>query len=67
MVDALEDVVDMVVYRSQSVDPFFGGGGEEFVVVIEVYGAWIEPIATSIRGEFVGSGGCGIIGKLCKR
>ena len=39
----------------------------EFVVVIKVYGAWIKAIETSIGGEFVGSGGCGIIGKFCQR
>ena len=67
MVDALEDVVDVVVHSSHSVEPFFCGGGGEFVVVIEVYGAWIKAIETSITGEFVGSGGCGIVGKFCER
>ena len=67
MVDALEDVVDVVVYCSQSVEPFFCGWRGEFVIVIEVYGAWIKAIETSISGEFVGSGGCSIIGKFCKR
>ena len=66
MVDALKDVMNMVVYCSYSVEPFFCGRGGEFVVVIEVCGAWIEAIETSIRGEFVGSGGCGSIGKLCE-
>ena len=67
MVDALEDVVDVVVHGSHSVEPFFCSGGGEFVVVIEVHSAWIKAIETSIRGEFVGSGGCGIIGKFCER
>ena len=67
MVDALEDVVDVVVHYSHSVEPFFCGRRGEFVVVIKVYGASIKAIETSIRGEFVGSGGCGIIGKFCKR
>ena len=67
MVDALEDVVDVVMHSSHSVEPFFCGGGGEFVVVIEVYGAWIKAIETSIRREFVGSGGCSIVCKLCKR
>ena len=67
MVDTFEDVVDVVVYCSHSIKPFYCGGRGEFVVVIEVYGAWIKAIETSIRGEFVGSGGCGIIGKFCKR
>ena len=67
MVDVFEDVMDMVVYCSHSVQTFFCSGGGEFVVVIEVYGAWIKAIETSVRGEFVGSGGCSIIGKFCKR
>ena len=66
-VDALEDVVDVVVHCSYSVEPFFCSGRGEFVVVIEVCGAWIKAIETSIKGEFVGSGGCNIIGKFCKR
>ena len=67
MVDTFEDVVDMVVYRSHSIEPFFCGRRGQFVVVIEVYGAWIKAIETSVGGEFVGSGGCSIIGKFCKR
>ena len=67
MVDAVEHVVDMVVYCSHSVEPFFCGWRGEFVVVIEVYGEWIKAIETSIRREFVGSGGCSIVCKLCKR
>ena len=67
IVDALEDIVDMVVHYSHSVELFFCGGGGEFVVVIEVYGAYINAIETSVGGEFVGSGGCSIIGKFCER
>ena len=67
MVEALEDVMDMVVQYSHSVEPFFCSGEGEFVVVIEVYGAWIKAMETSVVGEFVSSGGCGIIGKFCKR
>ena len=66
MVNVLEDVVNVVVHSSHSVETFFCGRGGEFVVVVEVYGAWIKAIETSIRGEFVGSGGCGIIGKFCE-
>ena len=66
MVDAVADVVDVVVHHSHSVEPFFCCRIGEFVVVIEVYGAWIKGIETSIRGEVVGSGGCGIIGKFYK-
>ena len=64
MVDALKDVADVVVHCSHSVQPFFCSGRGEFIVVIEVYGGWINAIETSIMGEFVGSGGCVIIGKF---
>ena len=67
MVDAFENVVDMVVYCSHSVKPFFCGRAGEFVGVIEVYGAWIKAIETSIREEFVGSGRCSVVGKFCER
>ena len=67
MLDAFEDVVDMVVYYSHSVESFVCSGGGEFLFGIEVNGAWIKAIETSIRREFVGSGACGIIGKFCKR
>ena len=67
MVDMLEDVMDVFVHCSHSIKPFFCSGAEEFVVVIEVYGVWIKAIETSAQGEFVGSGGCGIINKFCKR
>ena len=67
MVDALEDVVDMVVHYRHSVKLIFCCGGGAFIVVIELHGAWIKATETSIRGEFVGSGACGIIGKFCER
>ena len=67
MVDVLEDVVDVVVHGSHSVEPFFSGWGGEFVFGIEVNGAWIKAMDTPTRREFVGSGGCGIIGKFYKR
>ena len=67
VVDSFENIVDVVVHCSYSVEPFFCSGRGEFVVVIEVYGEWIKAIETSIKGEFVGSGGCNIIGKFCKR
>ena len=67
MVDALEDVMHVLVHCSHSVEPFFCGRRAEFLVVIEVHVAWIKAIETSIRGEFVGSGGCCIIGKFCQR
>ena len=67
MVDTFEDVMDMVVHCSHSVKPFFCGGRGEFVVVIEVCGAWIKAIEISQWGELVGLSGCGIVGKFCKR
>ena len=67
MVDTFEVVVDMVVHGSHSVEPFFCGRRGEFVVVINVYGAYMKAIETSVGGEFVGSGGCSIMGKFCER
>ena len=58
--------MDVVMHCSHFVEPFFCSRGGEFVVVIEVYGAWIKAIKTSIWGEFVGRGGCGIVGKFCE-
>ena len=66
VVDLFEDVVDVVMQCSYSVEPLFCSRGGEFVVVIEPYGAWIQAIETSIWGEFVGHGGCSIVGKFCK-
>ena len=37
MVDAFEDVIDMVVYSSHSVKSFFCSGGGMFITVVEVY------------------------------
>ena len=67
LVDAFEDVVDMVVHCCHSVEPFFCGRGGEFVVIIKLYSACIKAIVNSAGGEFMGSGGCGIIGKFRKR
>ena len=64
VVDLFEDIIDVVIHCSYSAEPFFCSRGGEFVVVIEVYGAWIQAIETSLEGEFVGSCGCGIIGKF---
>ena len=67
VVDLLQDIVDMFMHCSHSVEPFFCDGGGEFEVIIEMYGAWIKATETSVGGEFVGSGACGIIGKFCER
>ena len=67
MVNMLEDILDVVVHYSYSVEAFFCGRRGEFVVVIKVYAAWIKAIETSVSGEFVSSGGCGVVTKFCKR
>ena len=64
MVDSFEDVVDVVVHGKYSIKLFFCSVRGEFIVVIEVYSAWIKYIETSVEGEFVDSGVCGIIAKL---
>ena len=38
-VDWFEDVVDVVMHCSHSVEPFFCSGGGGFIVVINMYGA----------------------------
>ena len=67
IVAMFEYVVDIVGHCSHSVESFFYSRRGEFVVVIEVYGAWIKAIETSVGGEFVGSGVCSIMGKFCER
>ena len=67
VVDVFEDIVDIVVHYSHSVKPFFCSRCGEFVVVVNVYGAWIEAIETSARGECVGCSSYGIIVKFCER
>ena len=66
VVDSFEDVVDVVVHCSHSVDPFFCSRGGEIAVVIDVYGVWIKAGETSVAAEFLGSGGYGIVGKFCE-
>ena len=66
MVDSFENV-DMVVHCSYSIQPFFCGRGRELVVVIKVYGAWVKAIETSVWGQFVGRGGCSIVGTFGER
>ena len=67
MVDSFEDVLDVVVDCSYSVEPFFCSGGGEFVVAMDVHGVWLKGIETSAGREFVGRAGCCIVGKLCER
>ena len=47
MIDSFEDVMNVVVYSSHSIEAFFHSRRGEFVVAIEVHGMWIKGIATS--------------------
>ena len=67
MLDSFEDVVDVVMHCSHSIEPFFCGRGEEFVVIVGVYSTCIKPLETSALGDFVVRSGCGIVGKFCER
>ena len=67
VVDSFEDLVDLGLYCSHSMEPFFCSGGGEFVVIMEVYGACIQAIETSVGGEFICCGGCDVIGTFCER
>ena len=67
MVHLFEDIVDVLAYCSHSIELFFCSRGGEFVVIVEVYGAWIKGIETSAWREFVGRCGCSIVGKFCER
>ena len=67
VVDSFEDVVDVFMHYSHSVETFFCSGSAEFVVIIEVYDGYIKVIETSVGAKFVSSGGCGIISKFYTR
>ena len=67
VLDMLEGIVYLFVHCCHSISPFFGCGRGEFVVIIKVYGSRVETTETSIRGEFVGSGCCGVVGKFGER
>jgi len=43
-VDLLEGVVDLVVDCCYSVQPFFGGGRGEFIVIVDMNGARVPAI-----------------------
>ena len=47
IVNTLENIVDVVVHSSHSVELVFYSGRGEFVVVIEMYSAWLKAIETS--------------------
>ena len=67
VLNVFEDVVEVVMHCGLSVEPFFCSQGEEFVVVIEVYGTWFNGTETSVVPEFVCDGCCSIIDKFCER
>ena len=48
VVDAFEDVIDVVLHCSHSMEPFFCRGAGEFLFVLEVYGVEITLIETSV-------------------
>ena len=58
MVDTLMDSLDIVVHGSHSINICVCRRRGEFGLVIEVHSAWVKPIKTSVRGEFVSAGGC---------
>ena len=45
--DLFEDIIDVVVYCSHSIELFFCSGRGEFIVVIKVYSVLIEAIGTT--------------------
>ena len=61
MVDSFADILDVVVYYIHFIEPFFYNAVGEVIVVIMVYGVWIEGIKTSVEAECVASGSCIII------
>ena len=65
--NTLEDIVDMLVHCSHSVQSFLCGRRGEFIIVVVVYGTWIKAIETSVGQEFVSSVGSGVAGKFCQR
>ena len=56
VIDSFNNIKDVIVHHSYSVQPFFCSRREEVLVVDEVHDACIKPVETSIWGEFVGSG-----------
>ena len=39
VVDALQDIADMIVYYTYWIESFFSGAGGEFVLIVDVHGA----------------------------
>ena len=59
--------MDLVVHGSHLVYPFFGGGGGEFVVIIEVYCACGDAVQASVGRVTMGGGRYIVVGKFGKR
>ena len=59
--------MNMVVHYSPCIEPFFCSRRGEFIVLIEAYSVLVNAIETTLWGEFMGNGGCSVIGKFCKR
>ena len=59
--------MDVVMHWGYSIDQLFGSERGQFAVLIEVYGVQIAAIETSIRVEWVCSGGCAIVDKFKQR
>ena len=67
VINSFGNVVDVLIYTTHSRDAFFCGGVGKFIVVIQVYIARIKDIETSVGGEYVACGSCGMAGTFCKR
>lgn len=53
VVDCMEDIVDKIVHYRHSIKIFLCRRRGDFVVVINLYSAFIKSIETSVWGEFV--------------
>jgi hypothetical protein len=62
----LEGMVDLVMYGSHSIEPFFGSGRGEFIVIIEMDGIGVPAIEAAVRGVLVGRMRGHVVGKLGK-
>ena len=67
VVDLLKDIVDVVVHYSHFIKPFFFCRRGDLLVVVEVHGAQVEVIETSVWAGFVDSSACGIIRRFYEK
>ena len=51
-----ENIIDMIIHHSYSIQVFFCSGEEELIGIVAMYWACIKVIKTSIKGEFVSIG-----------